>query len=737
MNQLRGMDRMSGRAQPAFQSEYIDDRDDLESAIDLRSIVGLLRRRLRLILGTALLIVAAAGAAILALPPVYSSTTLVMVDPSRKDLLDPSLQASGSVSDSPRIDSEVELIKSDATLVNVIADLNLIGDSEFGVSIGLKDRLLAFLRIAEPKLPTGNEAVRSVIENLSSNLSVQRKGMTYIIGIQARSLDPEKSAVVADAVADAYIRQQLQSKIKATVASRDVIRDQIEGASTSVAQSEEALDSFIESNVEALSREAGRTDLAALQAQINQFGTLEADYSRRLQLSDQSLSTRDWTKLSSELGTQAVLELEAQRNQLMRSLAGAVDTSQQAIDLRAELQSTEGDLAKVAEGEMLNLRQQVANARNQSSALRQQLRESVLSSQLPATILTRIYSLQQNAEIARSQYQTLLARLSDLDTQSSLQIADSRVVSEALAPTEPTFPNPRLILSVAAVVGLGLGIAGAFLVENYVGGFTSEAQLQSVLRTRTVPAVPRQRRPGGRESAIPGLISHSPLSIFSEAIRRIRAGIDQAVRRGSQGSLLTQGTVIMVTSAAPNEGKTTIALSLARAYALSGKSTLLIDCDLRKPGIHRLLELDPSNGLLDYLSGGASTLPLQDITTADPESGAQIILGTRRSELATDQLITGETFTRLIEAAKKKFDVVILDTPPVGPVVDGIYLAQLAGVIAFVVRWASTSQRDAREAVAALFDGKRPEVEIVAVLNQQDITRSAYRSRYAGYYNEE
>jgi succinoglycan biosynthesis transport protein ExoP len=368
------------------------------------------------------------------------------------------------------------------------------------------------------------------------------------------------------------------------------------------------------------------------------------------------------------------------------------------------------------------------------------LRQSILTSDLPSDMLTSIYELQQSAEVARAQYQTLLTRQKDLDTQAYLQVADSRIVSEATPPPSPSFPNPRTILLLAALAGLGLGVALAFLIENFVGGFTSEAQAEAILKAPVVSAIPRQRaakRNGGEASVADSLIL-SPLSVFSESIRRVRIGIEQAVRRRQALSpgAEAEGMVVVVSSAAPNEGKTTVALALTRAYALSGMSTLLIDCDLRKPSVHKQLGIQASEGLLEYLAGASGASELKSILTVDTGSGAQIVVGSRRSDVATDQLIAGKTFARLIAAARKNFDVVVLDTPPVGPVIDALYLAGMADAIAFVVKFSSTPQQEVKAAIAALDNAKRDGVPILTVLNQQTINPAAYRGKYAGYYAE-
>ena len=710
-------------------------------AIDLRNIVDLLKRRLWLIVLVAVLALAAAGLALVTLKPVYTATALVLVDPSKKNLLDPDAQLTGSSSDSLRVDSEVELVKSETTLLAVADELDLVNDPEFGLRLGIRDTLMAFFRIAEPKLPTGEEALSAVIDKLRDAVTVQRRGLTFLIAVNARSGRPHFAADIANSLTKYYIQQQLEAKVASTLASRDIIEARIANANAMVAQTEGAFDGFLDLNLSRISDLTGRTDLEQMRSEIDTIIASRAQSSAAADLAEQSLARRDWSAVADSLKDEAVADLERQRVALLDKLADAAEGSPSAIDLRSSLQGVESQLGEAASAAVSSLRQEVASSQSRVSELRGQLRNSVLSSNLPADILTTIYSLQQTAEIARSQYQALLTRRQDLDTQAFLQVADSRVASEATAPSKPSFPNPRLILILAGLAGLGLGVGLAFLVENFVGGFTSESQAESILRVPAMAAVPRQRPlkvNGGEALTVADSLVLAPLSIYSESIRRVRVGVDQAVRkrRDPKSTEERAGMVLAVSSAAPGEGKTTLALSLSRAYALAGMSTLLIDCDLRKPSVHRQLGMKASDGLLEYLAGSSDTVELKSIMTVDVGSGAQIVLGSRRSDIATDQLVAGKTFARLVAAAKKNFDIVVLDTPPVGPVVDGLYLAGMADAIVFVVKWSSTPQQEVKAAVASLGSAKADGVPILAVLNQQTINVAAYRGKYAGYYAE-
>ncbi len=712
-----------------------------EHEFDLRGTLGLLRRQLRLILVMLAVGLAAAGLAVFVLKPVYTASALVMVDPSRKNLLDPETQAGTTSSESARVDSEVELVRSETTLLSAVQTLDLVNDPEFGVSLGLRDRLLAFLRIADPRLPTGEEALQSIVDRLRDAVSVQRRGLTFLISIQARSSSPETAARLANAIAEAYIREQLEFKVQATLASRDIIQGRIADASTAVARSEDAFDQFIDGNIRTITAETGRTDLLSLQQRLQELNQSRNTGMATVLSAETSLASRDWQSIAQSLQSDALAALERDKRALEQSLLDTVEGSQAAIDLRARLDAIDDQLEETATAELTSLRSSVSAAQSEATDLRAQLRSSVLSASLPAETLTSIYELQQSAELARVQYQTLLARANDLDAQAYLQVADSRIVSQATRPISPSFPNPPLILALAGFASLALGIGLAVLVENYVGGFTSEEQLQSVLRVRQAVSVPRQKEPGA--GSVADAVANSPLSAYAEAVRRIRVGVDLAARRrparddAEPGSEKGRGMVVMVTSAAPAEGKSTLALSLARAYALAGKSTLLVDCDLRKPSIHRQLGVEPSTGLLDYLiSHGRSTSP-SEVVVEDKLSGAHVVVGSRRSDVATDQLVSGATFERLIAAAVEGFEIVVLDTPPIGPVVDGVYLAPLADVVVFVVRWAGTSQQDARAAISAVSDAKKDDTEVIAVLNQQAGSHAAYRGKYAGYYTED
>ena len=350
-----------------------------DQEIDIRGIVNLLRRRLRLILATLVVCLGIAGIALFALTPIYSASALVLVDTSRNALIDPDAQVSSASSENARVDSEVEILRSDTVLLDVIDRLGLLSDEEFGVRLDWRDQALAFLRLADADLPQGDAALQSVLGRVKSAVSVQRRGLTYLISVQARSEQPRKAAELANSVAQAYIEDQMRSKIEGVLAAREVLEARLQLARENIGRSEQQLDSLITENIDQLAAEPGssiadlRDELASITGSQEQLQDLSQSVS-------QAAASRDWSTLVAQLQSDALAELEAQRQTLASSLSDAGSTSAAAINLREELAAVEAAMAARADRALTDLRAQVAELDDQASGLRQQIRSDVLSS---------------------------------------------------------------------------------------------------------------------------------------------------------------------------------------------------------------------------------------------------------------------------------------------------------------------------------------------------------------------
>jgi len=708
--------------------------------LDPRALLGGLRRQVALI---AVVLVAALAVAVLVLVtqrPVYTAAALLLVDPSQKDLLSSEPQPGLDNSAGARVESEVRLVDTAPTLLRVARDLDLVNTPEFRPQLGTMDKLRLAMHLGQPALPSGQEALDAVMGKLGQAISASRVEGTFLIQVAAQTGDPQLSAKLANAVAEGYIAEQRQVKVDAVLASRQIIEARLGDANAAVVNAEQAVDDFIGSNLDKTSQATGKTDIASIRGQIQRLQQEQTDLAARADSVSRGVALADWQNVAASLQSDAVTALEQQREAIERSLSGLKADTSSATDLRKRLGQIEDQLKSNAEQSVVGLKDQIASNQSQAADLKAQMRDLAITSDMPPEMMTRLYELQQNSQIARSQLQALIAREKDLETQAFLQVSDSRLASPAGPPGQPSAPNPKLILGGGLLAGLVLGIGAALLRENFIGGFTSLGQVQAVLRLTSVVAVPWQRQPRDadlKQAGVADIMALAPLSVYAEAIRMVQVGVDQAERRlrrrappnASAGE--TPGLVVLVSSAMPAEGKTTVALSLARAFVASGRATLLVDGDLRAPRLHQQLQLEPSAGLIDYLRD-PNDEGLGKIVVNDPRTDLRVIIGARASDMPTDRLVSNEALSALLRAAQHHFDIIIVDSPPITRIVDALYLAEHADIAVFAVRWARTSQQAARAAIALLRESLPAGADIVGVMNQQRSSTkpTAYGQQY-------
>ncbi|MBC2775873.1 polysaccharide biosynthesis tyrosine autokinase [Rhizobium sp. AQ_MP] len=710
----------------------------MEQEIDLKSIIGLFRRQLWLMVSIVVTIVLLTAGVLYTLTPEYTATNKVLVDLSNKDLLQPDDRMNVSVSDAnARVESEVSILRSDNIYLEVIRRENLLADPEFGIRPGRFDWIRSYLNVVPVAAPSGEMLLGQALARLQSAVTVRRQGLTYIIEISVTSKTPAKAAKLANSIASTYIDLQLQSKVSRTVASRNIIESQISQANNALIESERGFDRYLSENLDRIEEQSASPRIAQLRSEFERIRTERERVSGLAQVVELSLNAGDISALTANLQADAIRQLQQRQEEVNAALALATEGSERAINLRSELEQIQAQIVDEAGRELTKLQQEVASYEDRGNTVRAEMRTAMLNSNLPPEVLTEIYSLQQSSEIARSQYQSLLQRLRELDVQAQLQVADARVVNQASIPTQASFPNKRLMLALAGVFALCLGGAAAILRELFIGGFTSEDQVEQVLRTPLATTVPRQSGSTNLvKIGVADLVVSAPLSVFAESIRRLRVLVER--RKVDMATVAEDkaGLVIMVTSTEPNEGKSTTALALARTLARSGRKTLIIDCDLRKPSLSKLTGVTATPWLSEVLRGQDLPPSVSKHAMIDPMSDLSMIFGSRVSDIATDDLLMGDRFNQILRTAKRHFDYIVIDTPPVGAVVDALYLARFADMIVFVLKWASTPQSMAKKALMALKQQSGPQTQHVIVLNQKEKPPGGKYSAYAAYYGQ-
>lgn len=730
----------------------------LQSAeIDLTEILGILRRQSRLILITFVVLMSPIVAYLLVATPMYRATTLISIDAGGSNLLDPgSVENSQSAILNSRVDGEVEVLRADATVMAVIEKANLISDPEFGPRLGLGqkvtialglDTLGSRLRQAVGLRVKDRSDSAALVGNTMAKLKdatdIRRRGLTYLISVSAMAESPERAATIANAYVATYIERQVIAKSASITAARDVLQSQTQIAQKQLTLLENGLNTFIDDNLARFETESNSLAIAELRRQLETAKSGKDESIASLAAARDAAARNDWVTVAAALGDTALENLARERQQLEDRLSGETLGSQAQVDLKNALDTLEQDLNQqlaVAQGTAEAQLSAITEAENSA---RTQIRTALLQSDMSSAVISDLFNQQQSATIARNQYQQLLARVQDLNAMANVQIADARVVSEALPPTSAASPNKRLIIALAGTTALAFGVVIALLNEYYIGGVTSVAQLSNVIAAPVPVAVPALAMTNGNRLFADDIVA-SPLSQYSESFRKLRLAIDSTLHhsvneQGLAPERQQKGKVILICSALPGEGKTTTAIALARTYAIAGMRTLLIDCDLRKPSVAKYLKLSQDHGLINYLvpppDGGE---PIVN-PVLDQMSELEVVAAGARSHQPTDQLINGVKFSALLNAVRGLYDVIILDSPPLLPVVDTRYLAQGSDIAVQVVRFANTTQGEIRDAANQIREFLPSGVVLLGALSRQDRPAgkfSGYGSAYASYYED-
>ncbi|UXN72575.1 hypothetical protein N8D56_15000 [Devosia sp. A8/3-2] len=297
-------------------------------------------------------------------------------------------------------------------------------------------------------------------------------------------------------MAEKYIQSQLQSKINGVLSGRNVMEQRVNETRTGLVGAERSFNDFIISSARTIAEQSGRTDIDQMRIELETVVSARETASSTLTTVETGLSQSNWARVADTLNTQTLRDLQQREREIKEELAGVVDGSEQADALRTELVGVLDNFRSRANVQLEQLRREIAANRAVETDLQLQLRSNILTSNLPPEVLATMYELQQNAEIARTQYQQMLVRLRDIEAQAYLQLADSRIVSEATPPSGAAFPNTRFLFMVAGILGLLLGLTAAFLREQFIGGIISTEQLEGIVGPTTVTSLPSQKRLG-------------------------------------------------------------------------------------------------------------------------------------------------------------------------------------------------------------------------------------------------
>lgn len=718
-------------------------------SIDILRLIAVFRRRLKLFAAIAVLILAVAIVVTIRATPLYTATANLMIDTRKEQVVDATAVLSGLSADSGVIDTEVEILKSRQLAERVVDTLKLDQDPEFNAALrdpgplqAVAGGVAALFGAAAPDAARDRlDAVEAqtrkerVVDNVLSRLAIKRVGLTYVMNVSFSAESPAKAARIANTFADRYLLEQLEAKFDATRQANTWLNTRLGELRVEVQQAEAAVEQYRTANNLLSSSGATLTEqeISTYNQQLAGVRASQAEEEARLRTARAQLARGSTGEdVGEALGSQVVQQLRARRAEVSGRVA---DLSSRygprhpdMLRAQRELADIDGQIQAEIQRIISNLEARVQVARERTGSMAGSLgaARGTLAANNAAGV--RLNELERNAESVRTLYQSFLDRFKETSAQEGIEQSDARVVSRAKTPTGPSSPNVPLNLLLGLVLAGAGGLAGVVLAEMLDSGLTTAEDVERKLGLPNLGSVPLMASvadPVDRDETPVDYVLKRPLSGFAEAIRALRASILYS-RIGQETK------VIALTSALPSEGKTTTSVCLARVAAQAGARVILIDCDLRRRNVNRLLGVEPETGLLEVLN---RTATLEQALILDPASGAHVLPLAKNSFTPKD-VFGSKAMDQLLEALRASFDLVILDTAPVLAVSDTRVLAARADTTVLLARWRKTPEKAIANALKLL--GQSGAHISGVALTQVDMNAQArYGYGDAGYYYSE
>ena len=735
-------------------------------------MIGGARRQARVVFYSVIITFGLGIMYLLTAVPQYTATVNVLIDSHRSQD-----QLSASIAeltiDTGAVDSQVEVLKSDNVALSVVKALSLDADPEFaGASGSLLGTMFHFVwalidvrnwftsgditaRDAEQK------ARSNAILKLRGSLSVKRVARTYVISISFTSPNRQKAQSIANAFADAYFADQLDARYVIAKRAAGWLNDRILELKENVLRTDLAVQRFkankgllstgtIISNGAQSTQTANLVEdqqLVEITSQISQAHSETARTEARLeQINDVIKSGRTDAAVADSLGSTVITDLRQKylhAEKTASELSARIGANHyQVVSLRNEMAEYGRlifeELKRIAQTYASDLEVARVREKNLSEAMEALKSQKAISNET----MVSLRELEREADVFKNLYHTFLERYQDAIQRQSFPSSEARVITEASLPDAPSWPKGWMVLGVSTLLGLLVGSAIGAYRENKDRVFRVAHQVRDELGLDLIgmlPALEPELIPVSEEklnsrhirlsSSIQRYAIDAPLSGFAESLRAAKVEVDLAHAKKAGPR------IVGITSVIPGEGKTMISKNWASLLSFLGWRTLLIDGDMRNPTLTRACARHAPFGLLEVLRGERS---LQDAILCEPETRLSFLPAVvKKRLLLSSELISSQAMANLFQEAGDHFDYILVDLPPIGPVVDARAAAHLFDAFLLVIEWGKTTRSAVKNAM--LEDGAIYEKCVGVIFNKVNADKLKLYSNYGGrsyYYRQ-
>jgi succinoglycan biosynthesis transport protein ExoP len=723
----------------------------------LREYLRVLIKRKWTVVGSLLIILSIVAIATLKMTPIYLARGSIAINKPDYNLVNfkDSANFGGEYYDPTDLDTEVNILQSDLLALQVIRTLSLDKMPEFG---GISGKAPTSSLIPDG-LQVDSAHTAALLGAFKGGLHVSLKPNTRIVVIDYTSTNPRLAATIVNTLANTYAEQNFKTKFESTMQASDWLTKQLVDLQMKVETSQEKLvryqkaheilgtdekQNIITEKLGELNKQLTSAELARMEKEslyrLIQTGDTDtvSSASGILEGAGTSGSASPSSLLSSLRAKQA--DLKIQIAELSTQFGPAYPKVAQLNNQLGEIdRQTQLELKKVAErvkGEYMAALQQEQLLSAQFEKQKQEankLNESAIEYSL----------LKRDVDTNRQLYEGLLQKLKEAGVTAGLKSNNIRLVDVARTPAAPSEPNIPRNLAFAFVLGLTSGIGLAFLLENMDNTVRTTEQAQVVSGLPPLGMIPLSSPNGTSSASLKRLtIASSREAVEFVTVSRPQSQMAESYRALRTSLLLSSlggpPKVIMVTSARPQEGKTTTAINSAIVLAQKGVRVLLVDADLRRPSVHKTLGLGPSSGLSNVLTGNAT---LEQAISESHILPNLFVLSAGSAPPNPAELLASPQMNEILGELRGQFDHVVIDTPPTLSVTDAVVLSPRVDAIILVIRSGQTTKQALRRARDILMQVNAHVTGVL--LNAVDLTSPdyyyyyEYQGKYSQYYQED
>ena len=692
--------------------------------------------------------------------PTFVATASMVIDARKAQLLNPQSATRSDVNvDVSAVQTEIELLKSANVSRAVIEKLHLTEDPEYaggppgfiGALVGRVFSLFA-TPVKDENLERSRRA-KSVLAVFENKRMVTRVTQSYVLEIDVQSFDPAKAAKIANAIAEAYIDDELNAKYEETKRASIWLQERLKELRAQTSAQQQAVVDFrkehniVDSGANGQLMNDQQVSEVNSQLILAQAATAEskARYERIQDVMKQDVPD---ASISDALNNPIIVKLRGEYLDLASRVTiwsqkygpDHLSVIAQRTQMRELQNAIKDEMSKI--GQSYKSDYEIAHAREQS--LRNSLGNAVSQTQITNQAQVQLRELQSAADTSKTLHDDFLQRYMEAVQQQSFPITEARLVGTADAPLSKTYPKSSLVLLFALAGGVMLSFGIGALREAFDRVFRSSDQVEEELQVSCLAMLPLIKTAAEPNAAAPTVMETAPapaapplllrpqsmldfvldqpFSHFSEALRTVKVTSDLS-------GILKAKKVMGIISTLPGEGKSTISANYAQLIAHAGSRAILIDADLRNPTLSRQLAYE-GPGLLDALAGWKS---LDEILLLDPRSGLRFLpAGAKPNMPHTNELLASDAMKKLIAVLQETYDYLIIDLPPLIPVVDARASTNFIDAYLYTIEWGSTKVDLIRHTLS-----NAPEIYerlLGVILNKVDMSAIGRYERYRNNY---